>query len=178
MPRAEGILIAGGYGEVGKQIAGDLAPDYPGRVIVGGRDESQALALAEALGNGTRALRLDIDDPASVGAALRGMSLVINCIDQREPHLLHATIARSLAYTDITAHLTFWRTALALDAEARQSGARILLGAGLLPGITNVLARAGAERVGWGEERADVGAAESGRFVRAGGARLHAGHRC
>jgi hypothetical protein len=29
----QGLLIAGGYGEVGRQVATELAPRYPGRVI-------------------------------------------------------------------------------------------------------------------------------------------------
>ncbi|HLF28348.1 MAG TPA: saccharopine dehydrogenase NADP-binding domain-containing protein [Anaerolineae bacterium] len=142
------ILIAGGYGEVGRRIAAELAPNYPDRVIVAGRDPYQAGALADQLGNGIRPLQLDITDQAAIDSALQDIGLVVNCIDQREPHLLQAAIARGLAYVDITAQVGFWRAALALDSEARKNGARILLGAGLIPGIANVIARAGAERVG------------------------------
>ena len=31
------ILIVGGYGTVGRQVAAELAPDYASRVIVAGR---------------------------------------------------------------------------------------------------------------------------------------------
>jgi hypothetical protein len=36
---------------------------------------------------------------------LGGVGLVMSCIDQPEPHLLRAAIARGLAYTDIAPHL-------------------------------------------------------------------------
>jgi hypothetical protein len=34
----QAVLVAGGYGVVGRRIAADLAPDYPGWVIVAGRN--------------------------------------------------------------------------------------------------------------------------------------------
>lgn len=124
-------------------------------MIAAGRDIERAGALAERLGNGVGAARLDVNTSETVEAVLGDAGLVVNCIDQAEPHLLRAVIRRGLAYADITARIAFWRAALALDGEARKSGARILLGAGLLPGISNVLARAGAERVG-AVERVDT----------------------
>ncbi len=99
------ILIVGGYGTVGRRIADDLAPDYPDRIIVAGRNLEQATQLAAELGHGVRARRADVDDPASIEAVLEGVGVVVSCIDQREPHLLHAAITHGLAYTDITPHL-------------------------------------------------------------------------
>jgi saccharopine dehydrogenase (NAD+, L-lysine forming) len=142
------ILIAGGYGTVGHRVAADLAPDYPGRVVVAGRSAEKAVQLAVALGKGTRGRQIDVGDPDSVEAALEGVGVVMSCIDQPEPHLLRAAIGRGLAYTDIAPHLMTRRTTEAMKAEAAQSGARIVLGAGLAPGISSLLARMGADRVG------------------------------
>ena len=142
------ILIVGGYGVVGQRIAADLAPDYPGRIVVAGRHVERANQLAAALGHGVRGRPIDVDDPASVEAALDGVSLVVSCIDQREPHLLRAAIAHGLAYTDITPHLMQRQPTEAMKADAVRSGARILLGAGLAPGISSMFARLGADRVG------------------------------
>ncbi len=142
------ILIVGGYGTVGRRIADDLAPDYPDRIIVAGRNLEQATQLAAELGHGVRARRADVDDPASIEAVLEGVGVVVSCIDQREPHLLHAAITHGLAYTDITPHLIQRRPTQAMKADAARTGARILLGAGLAPGISSMLARLGANRVG------------------------------
>ncbi|MBI1879938.1 MAG: saccharopine dehydrogenase NADP-binding domain-containing protein [Chloroflexi bacterium] len=92
------ILIVGGYGTVGRRIVADLAPDYPGRVVVAGRSLEKATQLATELGHGVRARRADVDDPASIAAALDGVGVVVSCIDQREPHLLRAAIEYGLAY--------------------------------------------------------------------------------
>jgi hypothetical protein len=39
---------------VGRRVAADLAPDYPGRVVVAGRSAEKAAQLTVALGQGTR----------------------------------------------------------------------------------------------------------------------------
>jgi saccharopine dehydrogenase-like NADP-dependent oxidoreductase len=41
----DAILIAGGYGVVGRRIAEKLAPCYPGRVIVAGRSQERRRRL-------------------------------------------------------------------------------------------------------------------------------------
>jgi saccharopine dehydrogenase (NAD+, L-lysine-forming) len=142
------ILITGGYGTVGRRVAADLAPDYPGRVVVAGPSAEKAAQLAAELGYGVRGWRVDVGDPLSVEAALEDVGVVLSCIDQAEPHLLRAAIRRGLAYTGIAPHLMTRRPTDAMKAEAAQSGARIVLGAGLAPGISSMLALLGADHLG------------------------------
>ena len=142
------LLIVGGYGTIGQRIAADLAQDHVSRVVVAGRSGERAAQFAATLGHGVRGRQIDVDDPASIAAALDSVSLVVSCIDQREPHLLRAAIAHGLAYTDITPHLMQRRPTEAMKTDAKGSGARIVLGAGLAPGISSMFARLGAERVG------------------------------
>src|SRR5919112_3177418 len=148
MPEETDLLITGGYGTVGRRVAADLAPDYPGRLVVAGRNAAKAGQLAAEIGYGVRGRRIDVGDPASVEAALGGVGVVMSCIDQPEPHLLRAAIARGLSYTDIAPHLMTRRPTEGMKAEAASTGARVILGAGLAPGISSLLARMGADRVG------------------------------
>jgi len=111
---SQAVLIAGGYGVVGRRIATDLASDYPDRVVITGRNPERANATAAAIGHGVRGR-------------------------------LHAAIERGLRYTDITPHLTELGREAAyeqLHAAARASGSRVLLGAGLVPGISNMIVTA------------------------------------
>jgi saccharopine dehydrogenase (NAD+, L-lysine forming) len=143
------ILFTGGYGTVGRRVGADLAPEYPGRLVVAGRSAEKAAQLAAELGPGVRGRRIDVGEPESVEAALGGGGVVMSCIDQTDPHLLlRAAIARGLAYTDIAPHLMTRRPTETMKAEAARTGARIVLAAGLAPGITSLLARLGADRVG------------------------------
>ena len=133
---------------MGSRVAAYLAPDYPGRLVVAGRSAARAGQLAAEIGYGVRGRRIDVGDPTSVEAVLDGVGVVMSCIDQPEPHLLRAAIARGLACTDIAPHLMTRRPTEAMKAEATKTGARIVLGTGLAPGISSLLARLGADRVG------------------------------
>ncbi len=134
------ILIVGGYGEVGRRLAAQLEATQPGRVIVGGRHPEQV--------SGVRARAIDVDDPASIEQALDGVSVVVACVRQREPHLLRAAVRRGIAYTSIAPPWMPWPDTDPLRAEAERTGARVVLAAGLEPGISSVLVRAAAERLG------------------------------
>jgi len=145
------ILIAGGYGVVGGRIAADLAPQYPDRVVIAGRNPQRANTTAAAIGHGVRDRALDVTVPSAIPAALDDVAVVVNCIDQPRRGLLHAAIQRGLGYTDITPHLVELGRGAAhdhVDQAARASGARVLLGAGLVPGISNVIAAALARTLG------------------------------
>ena len=113
---APDILIVGGMGVVGRRIAAELAPDYPGRVVVAGRSLPRATELAATIGHGVRGRRIDIAERSSIAAALEGVATVISCIDQPGRALLSAAIARGLRYTDITPHLTELGRGAAYDA--------------------------------------------------------------
>jgi saccharopine dehydrogenase-like NADP-dependent oxidoreductase len=146
------ILIAGGYGVVGQRIAADLAPDY--QVIVAGRHLEQARATAATIGRGVRGRELDVTVEASVAEALEGIATVVSCIDQPRRGLLRAAIERGLRYTDITPHLVELGRGAAyeeLGVAARASGARVVLGTGIVPGISNVIVRAVANTLGGAE---------------------------
>jgi len=98
---------------------------------------------------------IDTTEPSSIAAALAGVSVVISCIDQPRRPLLWAAVERGLSYTDITPHLTKLGRGAAydrIDAAARASGARVVLGTGIVPGISNVMVRALADALGGADE--------------------------
>ena len=152
------ILIVGGYGIVGRRIAAQLAPDYPGRVVVAGRNLARADEVAATIGHGARGRRIDIALPSSIAPALEGVGVVISCIDQPGRLLLWAAVERGLRYTDISPHLTELGHGAAyekVDAGARASGACVVLGTGIVPGISNVMVRALADELG-GADRVET----------------------
>jgi saccharopine dehydrogenase (NAD+, L-lysine forming) len=142
---ARGILIVGGYGVIGRRIAVELAVDYSDQITIAGRNGAKAAEAAAATGRGARGRQIDTSVATSVAAALEGVAIVISCIDLPDRALLWAAIERGLCYTDITPRLTELGRGAAyerVDAAARSSGARVVLGTGIAPGIVNVMARA------------------------------------
>jgi saccharopine dehydrogenase (NAD+, L-lysine forming) len=149
------ILIVGGYGVVGHRIASGLGQLYPGRVIIAGRHPERAAKDASVIGYGTRSRAIDITSFSSVDDALTDVAVIISCIDQPGRLVLKAALARGLGYTDITPHLTELgrgRSYRNIDALAKASGARVILGSGIAPGISNVIARALADSLGGADE--------------------------
>jgi saccharopine dehydrogenase-like NADP-dependent oxidoreductase len=149
------ILIVGGYGVVGRRIASELAPDYPNRVVIAGRHLARAEMAAAAIGHGARGRSVDIAKPSSIASALEGVAVVISCIDQPGRLLLSAAVERGLRYTDITPHLTELGRGAGyekIDGAARKSGAKLVLGTGIVPGISNVIVRALADALGGADE--------------------------
>lgn len=130
------------------RLAARLARAYPGRVVIAGRSLARAIEAAERVGFSCRGVAMDVNDRPSVERALEGVALVVGCVEQRAPHeLLRSAVTRGVAYTDVTAS-SMWRAALELHEEAVASGARVVLGAGLVPGISSAMARAAADRLG------------------------------
>jgi len=148
MTNGRDILLVGGYGVVGRRIAARLAPVFPGRLVIAGRDQERASDLCRELGHGSRPRRIDAGDVAGISSGLDGVHTVMSCVAQPEMHLLRTCIARGVAYTDIAPRLAFWQGADALAAEARRTGARVVLGAGLSPGISNMMAARMAKELG------------------------------
>lgn len=141
MRMTQEILIVGGYGEVGSRIVRLLEATHPGSAVVAGRNPGHAPS-------GMPARRIDVDDVASIDAALAGIDVVVACVRQREPHLLQAAVRRGIAYTSIAPPWTPWPELEPLHAEAQRTGARIVAATGLEPGISSVLARVAAQRLG------------------------------
>jgi saccharopine dehydrogenase-like NADP-dependent oxidoreductase len=136
---ANKILVVGGYGEVGHRVAAQLEAAHPGAVIVAGRHPERGA-------HQTR--RMDVEDGASIDAALDGVGTIVACVRQKDALLLRAAIRRGIAYTSIAPPWMLWPEIEPLDVEAKSTGARIVLAAGIEPGISSVLARIGADRLG------------------------------
>ncbi len=138
------IVLVGGYGQVGLEVARVLAPRYPGRVVLAGRTLPAAQAAAAVIGYGTRGAIVDADrlHQADSNALLADAALVLACAGHTRPTLAEAAIRAGADYADITADGTLIADIEALDPLARRNGVAAVLSVGLAPGLTNLLAAA------------------------------------
>ncbi len=141
------ILIVGGYGHVGSGIAANLSTRFDGEIIVAGRDPERAAALAGRLGERVHARKLDVADAATHASATEAVDLVIVCIDLPGVAFAEHCLERGIHYVDITAEYETMCQVLALDPVARRHGATAVLGVGLIPGLSNLLAKHGVSRM-------------------------------
>jgi len=145
--REGAILVVGGYGHVGARVSERLALRFPGRIVIGGRRRAAAEALAHRIGHHTRAVQMDIGDPESVEAAMDGVATVAVCLEDTNGLVLAEAVKRGLGYVDINADRLTMKSSARLHEQAAASGARAVIGIGLAPGVTNLMAASAARAV-------------------------------
>lgn len=98
---AKRVLLAGGYGVVGAQVARLLRKHHPDtEILLGGRREAEAAKLAAELGN-ARAAAIDVTKPSPL-KEIDGIDAVGVFIHENDDHLLNEAARRGIAYMDIT----------------------------------------------------------------------------
>jgi saccharopine dehydrogenase-like NADP-dependent oxidoreductase len=132
----ESVLIVGGYGVVGEQIAETLRTrhaDLP--ITIAGRNPQRGEALADRLG--ATCLALDVGDPEP----LRGNkpAAVIAAVNDPDDHLLMACIQAGVPYLDITRWTSLQRRATLRVAAARPT-APVLLWSAWMAGVAPLVA--------------------------------------
>ncbi|TYB62246.1 NAD(P)H-binding protein [Nonomuraea sp. PA05] len=140
------ILILGGYGAVGREAAHALTGHPDTNVVVAGRNPGKATPIPA-----TTAMRVDAADSTDLAKALDGVDTVLMCAEIDNVRVARACVERGIDYVDVTASHHLLAGLQTLDGPARQHGATIALSVGLIPGITNLLARVCAERSPSGE---------------------------
>jgi hypothetical protein len=97
------VLIVGGYGVVGGQIAQILADRNPDLgILIAGRSLEAARAKARTI-PGAEPIRLDLADADPLAGLAVQPDLVLAAVnDHEQDHLLTAALRRGIAYLDIT----------------------------------------------------------------------------
>ena len=136
MTTQNGILIAGGYGVVGRQVATLIRQRYPDLpLIIAGSNHEKAIALATELGNAS-GLRLDVEQPNP----LRGEnpSAILAVVNDPQDYLLMDTVQRGIPYLDVTRWPERLRTSVA-ELAGKSLSAPVLFSSGWMGGIAAVM---------------------------------------
>lgn len=141
------VLIAGGYGTVGGQVAQLLAERHPGfELLLGGRNPSGGERLAATLPH-ARALHLDLkaDDPLEgIGVS---PDVVLMAVNDPADRLLVSALRRGVPLVDITRWTERMRDALLL-AAAEAPRAPLVLASSWMAAVPATLAREAASAFG------------------------------
>lgn len=135
------ILVIGGYGQVGQVICKDLGKKFPGKVIAAGRNFEKAKQFSLKTEGGVAPLQFDAFANHKKNEILDDVTLVVMCLDQRDTQFIETCIEKKRHYIDITASYKLLSQVESLDIKAKESGATIVLGVGLCPGLTNMLVK-------------------------------------
>lgn len=142
------ILVLGGAGAMGSVAVRDLHRSTDHDLVVADARLEAAETLAAELGARAEARHVDVDDPASLAAAMEGVDAVLNATLMRQVvAVTRAAIDAGVHGVDLGAYYPETREQLELDDPARARGCRLVAGCGVAPGLTNLLARLAAERL-------------------------------
>jgi saccharopine dehydrogenase-like NADP-dependent oxidoreductase len=138
------VVLLGGAGEVGEEIARDLArvPEID-ELVIAGRNGPRAAALADELGARVTAQELDVRDRDASVSLLRGASLLMNCTSlQLFDDVLELALDARVDYADLLSEPSGEQR-----HAARRAGIMAISGLGVTPGLTNVLVRQAADEL-------------------------------
>src|SRR5215471_9436379 len=145
------VTVLGGCGAMGSETTRDLATtsDFD-EITIADLNIAQAQRLADELNTRTgrvhvHAVQINASDEDALVEVIRGRQVVVNTMTYHFGlQATRAAIRAGVNYLDLGGlHNT--PKQLALDNEARAAGVSIVLGCGATPGVTNVLARRGAD---------------------------------
>lgn len=135
------ILVIGGYGKVGRTVCSSLAGKFPGQIIAAGRNRQESEAFSASTDGKVQPLSLDIYSPDSIRALDPQTKLVVMCIDQQNPNFVQTCLRKGIHYIDVTADYPFVSQVQASHQIAKSAGSTAVLGVGLAPGLTSLLAQ-------------------------------------
>ncbi len=142
------ILVLGGSGEMGSAAVADLVGRTDHEVTIGDIRPDAAVALLRRLGAPERVVLVDVEDPASLRAALAETEVVLNATYMRHNvPVTDAAIAAGVHLVDLGSYYPETVQQLERHRLAEAAGCRIVPGCGVAPGLTNVLARLGADQL-------------------------------
>ncbi|RVW06800.1 NAD-dependent epimerase/dehydratase family protein [Rhodococcus spongiicola] len=116
----QSVLVLGGSGAAGKHLVKILRAAGI-EALAAGRDRARADRV------------IDLSDPSSLSTGLDGVSVVVNCSGIEDPTVAAAAAVRGIAFTDIASNYDYFQ-------QLEQVDGPVLLGVGIAPGLTTLLA--------------------------------------
>ena len=131
-----------GSGMMGSAAAYDLATTNPSdEIVLADINLQRATQSAKGIAPNVKPLRLDVNSPKDLSAALEGANAVISAVSYSVNYqIAKACLNAGVHMCDLGGNNDVVEKQLTLDAEAKEKGVTIIPNCGLAPGLINVLA--------------------------------------
>jgi saccharopine dehydrogenase-like NADP-dependent oxidoreductase len=150
------VIALGGAGDMGSYAVRELARhEEVTELMIADFDEDRANALATELGSRCRSMMVDAENPADLSRAVEGYDVAMSAIGpfyKYEKKVAGAAVEAGVDYVSICDDYDAALELFDLDDEASKRGVTVLTGMGWTPGLSNILARLGADRLDEVEE--------------------------
>ncbi len=144
-------IVLLGAGLMGRAVVHDLAKAREvDSIVVADFDRGRAGEVAAKFGRGkARAVTADVRDVPRLAKVLAGCHIVVNCTQYNwNLDVMRAAVAAKVHYMDLGGLYHMTKKQFALNKDFRRIGKLAIPGMGGAPGITNVMARSLADRMG------------------------------
>ena len=141
---SKAVLIVGGYGVVGSQIAQIFRQRHPHvPLVLAGRNPSQGEQLVKRLGN-AEAVKLDVESDSPLATLKSLPAAVLSVVNDPYNHLLIDSARNGIAYVDIARWTERMREAT-VQASLEDLRAPLMLSSAWMAGVAVLLARAASK---------------------------------
>jgi saccharopine dehydrogenase-like NADP-dependent oxidoreductase len=143
-------IVLLGAGLMGRAVVHDLAGAREVReIVVADFDQGRAHEVARKFRNGkAKGVVADVRDTRRLAKVLGGCDVVVNCTQYNwNLKVMRAALAARVHYMDLGGLYHTTKKQFALDRDFRRIGKLAIPGMGGAPGITNVMARALADKM-------------------------------
>jgi len=145
------ICVLGGAGHIGSGVVRELVKRAPdAEVVIADKNLEEAKELVTELGGKISVQSVDADDSKSLIRVMKDVDVAINAIGPYYVFgvkVLKAAIDAKTNFVDIDDDYDATKACLELHEKARKAGIAAIIGLGATPGLTNVLAKYGSEKL-------------------------------
>ena len=148
------VLLLGATGAVGRRVAGELArAEAVTRLVVSARNAATLERVARHLGGADRGvfhLELDLARTNALAESALGFDVIVSCAGPThlfEEANVTAAIAAGTSYVSMCDDAMAVQRILAFYDRAVETGATVVTGCGLSPGLTNFICRLAASEL-------------------------------
>jgi short subunit dehydrogenase-like uncharacterized protein len=137
------VGVVGAYGATGRIVTEQLLALSHARLLIAGRDRAKLDALAAELGERVEVLPCDVFDNSELAALSRRVDVVVNCagpFSRVLERVAAAAYEAGIHYVDPGGETIMFRRLSRLQPALVRKRLSFILGAGLMPGVTGLIA--------------------------------------
>lgn len=144
------IIVFGGAGTMGSEVVRQLITRTDARITVADASTKALNRLAAELGDRIEATTIDVSDFAGLVQLMKRADVAVSTVGPFYKYgsaLIKASIAAGVDFVDIDDDFDATAESLSLDEQAKRAGITAIIGMGASPGVTNIIAKYGADKL-------------------------------